>query len=347
MITCMKNLIYTSVMVITLNLLGFSFFAFQLVSAQTITGTPSGGDSDIVITAHVVGCGDNIVQTGLGEQCDGVDLNGTTCSSLGFGSGILSCRTSCIFETNLCGSSSGGSSTGPGSVVNVGDIFTDNTPYTNIVFTGYGEPGSIFFVMTDDGYFTSVYVDNDGYFSVTVSEPYSGNYDFVFYTISSSGLFGPRSFSTTIPPNMTTYINNIFIPFNVLEEELSEELELTPLVPEEETNLPLEFFEGNTHDIFREFLDILAQNENLTPEELRDFIEIFAEQKGYEATVPGYQQHWWRSTQTWLSQNTNGLSEWYPNVYISFMVPYWNIVYDVTEWFDEYKAPFWVYKFFL
>lgn len=44
-------------------------------------------------------CGDN--QADLGEQCDGTDLNGASCASLGFGGGNLVC-TSCTFGTSGC-----------------------------------------------------------------------------------------------------------------------------------------------------------------------------------------------------------------------------------------------------
>lgn len=50
-------------------------------------------------------CGDGIIQSG--ESCDGTNLNGATCSSLGYTSGSLSCTSDCKFkETNCVGSGS-------------------------------------------------------------------------------------------------------------------------------------------------------------------------------------------------------------------------------------------------
>src|SRR5437016_10897922 len=38
-----------------------------------------------------------------GEDCDGTDLGGATCVSLGFGGGTLSCGADCAFDTSQCG----------------------------------------------------------------------------------------------------------------------------------------------------------------------------------------------------------------------------------------------------
>jgi len=45
-------------------------------------------------------CGDNIVSGA--ELCDGVDLNGQSCASLGFSSGTLACGPGCTFDTSGC-----------------------------------------------------------------------------------------------------------------------------------------------------------------------------------------------------------------------------------------------------
>lgn len=46
-------------------------------------------------------CGNGDINDG--EQCDGINLNGQTCETLGVGSGILGCSTDCSFDTSLCG----------------------------------------------------------------------------------------------------------------------------------------------------------------------------------------------------------------------------------------------------
>ena len=45
-------------------------------------------------------CGNGIID--LGEQCDGLDLNGATCSSLEEGDGRLSCGPACLFDVSMC-----------------------------------------------------------------------------------------------------------------------------------------------------------------------------------------------------------------------------------------------------
>jgi hypothetical protein len=46
--------------------------------------------------------GNNIVEPP--ELCDGTDLDGETCTSLGQGDGTLLCHSSCMsFRTHLCG----------------------------------------------------------------------------------------------------------------------------------------------------------------------------------------------------------------------------------------------------
>jgi hypothetical protein len=298
-----------------LMLLVISVFLVNNTEAQGVGILP-----DVVITANVIGCGDGIVQTSLGEQCDGLDLNAQTCSSIGFTSGVIACRNSCIFDTNSCVSG-----TSPRRVRDVSNVFNNKVLETNIVFMGQGEPGSTFFVMTDAGYFTSTPVDARGNFLLTVSEVGSGNYDFTFYTISPFGLFGPEEFSIPIQKYATTYINNIFISYAVEAEII--ELELA-LIVEPEFNQDIDTLKD------------LGINENMSPDDLQELINNFSEQNRDAANVLTYSTHPWTYTQTWLSQKSNGLTEWYPNTYISYMVPYWNLVYDLTDWFKAEFAPF-------
>ncbi len=61
-------------------------------------GESAGCDADC--TAVV--CGDGIVNPVAGEECEGADLQGATCSSLGFTDGQLVCSAACTFDTNAC-----------------------------------------------------------------------------------------------------------------------------------------------------------------------------------------------------------------------------------------------------
>ena len=75
-------------------------------------------------TAGQMYCGDGDIQTAYGEQCDGTNLNGTTCESLNFASGSLTCypastlnpSQNCTFNTNNCVSYPSGGVCGDGQV---------------------------------------------------------------------------------------------------------------------------------------------------------------------------------------------------------------------------------------
>jgi len=47
-------------------------------------------------------CGDGAVDSAHGEECDGTDLNGTSCTSLGAVGGVLRCDEACRFDLSDC-----------------------------------------------------------------------------------------------------------------------------------------------------------------------------------------------------------------------------------------------------
>jgi hypothetical protein len=62
---------------------------------QTTTSNP------VTITVNTVNlCGNGTINSG--EQCDGTNLGGQSCTSFGFTGGTLSCNTSCQLVTNSC-----------------------------------------------------------------------------------------------------------------------------------------------------------------------------------------------------------------------------------------------------
>ncbi len=72
------------------------FFALSLPSPVRASS------SDIVNTTVKVNvCGNGKVESPA-EDCEGTVLNGATCSSLGLGSGTLSCDPACTYNTSLC-----------------------------------------------------------------------------------------------------------------------------------------------------------------------------------------------------------------------------------------------------
>lgn len=59
-------------------------------------------------------CGDGLVTTDLGEQCDGSDLGGNSCTGLGFDLGTVSCDAQCRIVTSQCIKLCGDGKVGPG-----------------------------------------------------------------------------------------------------------------------------------------------------------------------------------------------------------------------------------------
>lgn len=51
-------------------------------------------------TIKIAVCGDTVVEDP--EECEGEDLDGQTCESLGYGSGVLTCDSSCSFDESQC-----------------------------------------------------------------------------------------------------------------------------------------------------------------------------------------------------------------------------------------------------
>ena len=47
-------------------------------------------------------CGDGIIQTNFGEDCDGENLAGQDCESLERGSGVVACNSSCRWDFSGC-----------------------------------------------------------------------------------------------------------------------------------------------------------------------------------------------------------------------------------------------------
>jgi hypothetical protein len=85
------------------NKLHYFFVVLILSLGFLLTGiskTNASSTGIVSATVQLALCGDGIKDTG--EQCDGGDLNGRLCSSLGFNGGSLGCSASCEFEVSAC-----------------------------------------------------------------------------------------------------------------------------------------------------------------------------------------------------------------------------------------------------
>lgn len=190
-----------------MNVLLILFFIF---SSLFMAGLPSplfAASENVNINATVPGpvCGDGII--GSGEQCDGSNLGGATCVSIGFGGGSLSCNANCAYSTSQCisiptSSSGGGGGGGGGNVA----------PATGVVFSGRAYPLSKVVVLKDGQIAVSTIAGPDARFEVSLAGLSTGNYNFAVYGEDSKGtrsnLF---TFPNYITSGATARVGGIFL----------------------------------------------------------------------------------------------------------------------------------------
>lgn len=73
---------------------------YQSRGSDQITGSFSIGTTYSGRFGILKYCGNSIVDSG--EDCDGTNLNGKTCSTQGYSSGSLACNSDCSFDTSRC-----------------------------------------------------------------------------------------------------------------------------------------------------------------------------------------------------------------------------------------------------
>jgi hypothetical protein len=97
------------------------------------------------------GCGDGIADPNANEQCDGADLGGADCDSLGYtGGGTLSCTAGCAYDTSLCECAASS-----GAFPATGQVTCWNSSGAVITCAGTGHDGEI------QAGATLAYMDND------------------------------------------------------------------------------------------------------------------------------------------------------------------------------------------
>jgi hypothetical protein len=116
-------------------------------------------------------CGNKIINTG--EDCDGTNLNGKSCISLGYAGGTLKCSSACRFDTSSCTINNQTNSTGNYS----GNYTGNQTGNTTNSSSKYGQ---IYASSTPSA--ASVYVDNayKGLSPLTVYNVAVGNHSVLF-----------------------------------------------------------------------------------------------------------------------------------------------------------------------
>jgi hypothetical protein len=146
---------------------------FVCVFAGTNNGVlaQSGSPYVVDIVAYVPGCGDGVIQGG--EQCDGTNFGGTSCSSLGLGNGVVQCSSVCTVITNACVPTV--PQTGGGTRIERDPIVPVITK-TNVIVSGQAAPGAVVSVMRDAQPYGMAMAKADGTFQITIAGFIAGTY---------------------------------------------------------------------------------------------------------------------------------------------------------------------------
>jgi hypothetical protein len=183
-------------------LIGAIFLSYFWFLPKNILADSQG---TIVITVKISVCGNNIKEGG--EQCDGTDLGGATCQSLGFTGGTLSCSASCNFNTSACTSGGRGGGGGGG-----GGVYAPLPAETKVVFSGRAYPNSVVTLLKDAQIAATTIAGADANFSITLSGLSGGNYIFSVYSEDNKGNRSSLlTFPVSVTSGITTQISGIFI----------------------------------------------------------------------------------------------------------------------------------------
>jgi hypothetical protein len=154
---------------------------------------------NITATVNPV-CGNGVIESG--EQCDGSNLGGASCVSLGFSGGTLSCNSNCAFNTSQCTSGGGGGGGGGGYI----------PPETRVIFSGRAYPKSAITILKDAQIVATTIAGADANFLVSLSGLSGGNYIFSLYSEDNQGIRSSLlTFPVSVTSGATTNVSGIFI----------------------------------------------------------------------------------------------------------------------------------------
>lgn len=187
--------------------LGWILFIASFLFPQSLLATSYTVD----IYATVPGCGDSLIQSG--ETCDGSNLGGATCESVGFDEGSLSCSSVCTLITSSCAfvvdTGTGGTRVTSGGRNNSELVITE----TNVVVAGVALPGMSVSLLKDGQRIATVPAKDDGTFQITVSGLATGLYRMqVIGTVGFSTSARSDVFVVRVIKNSTTKLSGITLP---------------------------------------------------------------------------------------------------------------------------------------
>lgn len=154
-----------------------------------------------VITVLV--CGNGVKEAG--EQCDGADLAGQSCGSLGYDLGALSCKGNCAFDTSLCQLAEA-----PGPFPAGG--WLPPPQETKLILQGKASPQAEVAFLQDGQLLLNAFADYQGDFKIELTDLTTGQYNFGLWAKDKAGRKSSAlSLSVTILPNVLTTIDKIFL----------------------------------------------------------------------------------------------------------------------------------------
>jgi len=175
------------------------------VSLAPVASAVSASNFRIEILAT---CGNNLKE--WNEQCDGTDLAASTCVSLGYASGDLTCNGGCNFHTAAC--VSGGPVGGGGGGGGGGGSSPYVAPVTSVIFNGRAYPKSTVTLLKDAQNIATTVADANANFSMTITGLSGGNYIFSLYSEDTKGNRSSLlTFPVSVTTGATTQISGIFI----------------------------------------------------------------------------------------------------------------------------------------
>lgn len=176
----------------------FLFLIFFLLSFFFLHEVNS---SSVNVTAIKPGiCGNNIKE--INEECDGPDMGGQTCVSLGYSGGVLSCNSNCTFNTSQCTTqSSGGGGGAP-----------PPAQYGTIIISGKAYPNSEVALLSDGQIREATKAGPRGDFEIALSNLSPGIYLFALYAEDSQGRRSSLlTFQTSLAAGSTVRSSGVFL----------------------------------------------------------------------------------------------------------------------------------------
>ncbi len=160
--------------------------------------------ASVQVRAIIPGCGNNILEPG--EACDGFNLGGKTCQSLGYSGGVLTCNSDCTLNTSNCFTIPGGGGGGGGGGGYIPPM------QTKVVFIGLAYPKSQITLLEDGKVAATTLSGPDARFRIELVDIPAGNYVFTLYTEDKEGRrSNTLTFQVSVTAGVTTQVSGIFL----------------------------------------------------------------------------------------------------------------------------------------